>query len=503
MILVLMLRVILQILVYRHGFLSLTADDFGRVLLADHWSKTNLINWFGNWLPVYLVFFGSFLKVFRDLLWTPRLIAAGCGIAALVMMYFLCAQLFKNSLVALLSMFLFAVSPAAIWLSSTPLTEMPYTLLVLVFLTAFIRYWETDRYRYLILSALILSLASGLRFEAWVLTGLFGLLLFGRIARRVHQKKLQRREWVLASLSILIVGIVPVLWSLGNYLHYGDPFFYFSDIKSYKSIWYGHDVSFFNYLKILFLLDPWLTSLGAFAFLFSLWRSRKSNPVLVYMAYGFLPFIIFILLHGGQNEPTGNYIRYLAPFLFPLYPLFARLLLSFTNRLIKPKNLAKLGLTLLVLGITLTQLLTTFNNTNDPSSLGLAVGTALKELRANRPELADRFVVIELTYWRYLAIQVGANDTTHILYDRLLDLKDRKTSSYISSDWAVFNSCLTEYNVSFIILRDPALQKIVEENLAVQPVKIVGDYAFYDLTRNPPQAAGQAPTCPLRPGWGY
>ena len=503
LILIVGFRMGLQFFLYRAGFLALTADEFGRMFLAERWANNHVIAWYGDWLPVYLVLFGSGLEVVRNMLWTPRFLVAGLGACAIVALYCLSLELFKSKTVALLSSLLLAVSPAAIWLSSTALTEMPYSLLIISFLTFFLAYWRSTRRGYLIVSALLLSLACGLRLEGWIITGLFCILLSGKIGLDLYQRKLRSLDLLWYGAAILIAVIFPVLWIVGNAVHFGDPLTFFNGIKQYKSLWYGQDRSYLNYLKTFFTLDPGVTLFAGFAFVFCLLRSPKSSSVRIYTALAFFPILIFVLLHGGQGEPAGNYIRYLAPFLFLLYPAFACFIYFAITGLVKNVLLARVVLGLGLAVIILTQIGTTFRFKNDPAGDGIAVGKTILKLRAGAPALTDRFVVIELSYWQYLAIHMGANDTTHILYDRELDLKDRNSLSLVATNWAAFDTCLAKYQVGFLVFKDPALRKIVEDQLKILPEKEVNGYAFYDLTRIQLPSIGQGPACPLLPGRGY
>lgn len=128
--------------------------------------------------------------------------------------------------------------------------------------------------------------------------------------------------------------------------------------------------------------------------------------------------------------------------------------------------------------IAMTQLTSVFRFTNDPSAQGVAVGEMIKQLRQANPVIASRPVMIELSYWQYLAIKVGANDIDTILYDRDLNYR-RDTPSLFMTNEQSFRQCLWLYDVSYLIVKDPVLQSAVEQTLGLSPVQAINGYLFY------------------------
>ncbi len=50
-ILFLLIRLFIQIALYHDGFISLTADEFGRTIVAARWSEHPTLTGGGSWLP--------------------------------------------------------------------------------------------------------------------------------------------------------------------------------------------------------------------------------------------------------------------------------------------------------------------------------------------------------------------------------------------------------------------------------------------------------------------
>jgi len=143
--------------------------------------------------------------------------------------------------------------------------------------------------------------------------------------------------------------------------------------------------------------------------------------------------------------------------------------------------MVKFGLFLFLGLVAFSQISAAFRFTNDPSAEGLAVGLAIREQRTIDPEISDRPVIIELSYWQYLAIEVGANDIEGVVYDREIDTESRKSQSLLLTDDRLFQSCLKSYNVSYIIIRERNLRDVVENKLQLRSIKEVNGYAFYPI----------------------
>jgi hypothetical protein len=413
-------------------------------------------------------------------------------------------DLFEDRKIGLLSSVLLAVNPAHVWLSSTPLTAMAQTMLVLGFMWSFTLYLKSDKRSNLCLSAALLALANGFRFESWIISLIFSLTVVIKEGVRFRREDISLAEARDLLLAAFIPWIFPLVWIAGNYLETGDPFFFLGSVRSYKATWYGDRTSYRRYWEAFTTIDPYLTVLGLVGMLVCVLREKRSRAVLIYAAVSVFSLVIYLYLHGGQIEPPGNYIRYFALFLFLFYPAFGYLIYWGTG-LVTKRRVARIILLLLVLGLAVTtQTRTTFAYQNDPAAEGLPVGLRIKELRARSADLAGRPVLIELSYWQYIAIHIGADDISRIVYDRDLDTEQRDTLSLLETDLAAFRACLREYDISYVVLRSGVLRKVIQQELGLQPSEKVGQYAFYpvpnELLQDDP---GSQAICPLGFGTGY
>lgn len=502
-VILILFRLVLQFALYKAGFISLTADEFGRTIAAARWSKHPHLYWHGPWLPLHSYFLGTMLSINWELLWMPRLTNVLFGLISIMFVYLLAYSLFKSRLTGLLSAFLLSVNPAHIWLSGVPLTEVPCTMFVLIGIWAFSRYLENASNIYLFTSTLALAIANGFRYEAWFISVIFTVAILYGIFIDFLKQRIKVKKMIIMIMVAWIPWFFPLGWIIGSYMLTQNPLAFLVTIKSYKVQWYGQTTNYYNYLETFLKIDPYLTFLGLIGVIVCLFSEDQVSSVrLWYTITTVIPLSIFIVLHGGQLEPPGNYIRYLSPLSFTFYPALGYLLFVSVRKLRSGRLKVWFLMGLLTL-IVATQVTRTFHFTNDPAADGLAVGQTIRELRQNNPDLHQNPVVIELSYWQYLAIHVGANDLDNIIYDRSLDIQSRKTQSLLLLDPQQFAFCLIFYDVSYVVMKDPLLRTMIEDRLGLRPIKEVNGYTFYTTEGLSTELSEKVETCSLSFGSGY
>lgn len=496
-------RLGLQVLLYRVGFVSLTADDFGRAVVAGRWAQQPYIIWHGAWLPFHMILVGSALRLVWDLLWVPRTVNILFGTVSILLIYGLSKALFSDRRIGLVAALLLAFNPAHLWLSSGMLVEIPYLALLLGCMFSFVIFLQRSRLGYLFLSAVLLGLANGFRFEGWMVSLFFSLyLVWLGITRFIHrQSKLSTAIvfWVAA----LIPFIFPALWVAGSYYQTGDPFQFLSVIRAYKLIWYASQRSYFNYLITSWQIGWPIVILFFPALAVCIHRYGKSQAVCWYLGIILAPLALFLFLHGGQVEPPGNYIRYLTPFLCVFIPLLSMLMVAFYHYFHQPVWARAAVLCLISLAL-LIQIASTFKFSNDPAAQGLAVGQQLRALRSSSSAQEPVPAIIEVSYWEYLAIHVGANDLDTLMYDRKLDINQRDAPSLIMENSDLVYACAGQYGVEFLLVKDKMLKNLIKSKFLLQPESRVNMYNFY---RIPPdfslEVQDRDQKCTLPLGSGY
>ena len=395
-------RLFLQLMLYRSGFESLTADEFDRVIRAGLWAQGLQMDWRSAWLPFHKYMLGAALGIRWDLLCVPRAITIPLGAISILLMYKLARSLFESYRIGLVSAILLAVNPAHAWLSSTPLTEIVHTTAAVASMMSFVLYVRRRAQRYLFASAFILAIGNGFRFESWMMSIVFSFWLFGEAVLHIRHKTRDIGGALNLMVAALIPWVFPMVWVTQNYMTTGDPLHFFTAIKSYK-LTYGESRSYFRYLGTFLRIDPYATVLCGVGLVMCLVRYRKSRAVQWFVAMAAIPFCVFAYLQGGQMEPPGNYVRYLAPFMFVAYPATAALI-DFAISIASKSQWTRMLLSVVVIGgMVITQARATFGFVNDPAARGLKVGQRIRAVRTGDPDLADRPFLIGLLgiSWRF------------------------------------------------------------------------------------------------------
>jgi hypothetical protein len=233
-------------------------------------------------------------------------------------------------------------------------------------------------------------------------------------------------------------------------------------------------------------IDPLYVTLIIVILITLLTLKKQVSGIGWYLWITIAPMIIFVFFHGGQTEPEGNWIRYLAPFLFMTYPLIAASILSIIRQFIRSPQFQKIVLMIIISCLVFIQVHTAFNFTNDPAAEGLQLGIELKKLRQNNPLSTGKPVIIELQYWQYLATEVGMNDITTVLYDRPLDLEFRKSKSLIISNPELFQDCIKDYDVAYIAVQSPDLKAVIEKKFSFPVISNVNNFSIYNVIKDHP-----------------
>ena len=481
LVLFLCMRVVLQALIYRAGFKSITADEFGRIVLASQWAENPHPIWGGGWLPFGEYLFGIALKLKWELLWIPRLITILFGLASIIFMYLFSLSIFNDHRVAIASTVWMGLNPIHVQLSSVPLTEMLYGALVVGMAWYFSRYLSSQKVTHLISAAILMAIANGFRFEAWLFSIVLIIFLFWEFFPILKSDVNLSMGLTLTGSASLIIAF-PVAWMIASYYQSGNFFSSLDFVRVYKATWQAAGTDFLAYARTILSSDPFLAILAPFGIGYLTIKKEKSKDKIWYIALATIPFILFISLHRGQIEPHGIMFRYMGLFTFFLYPAAAFLSIKLIHRFSDSEILIKWMIIGLVLVIGVFQVNNNFRLIiNDLSATGLNVGQKIRYLRESNPTISQRPVMVELSYWEYLAIQVGANDINEVIYDRPIDLQNHQNESWISTDFEAFLGCLATNNVSYVIVKSPSLKQIIEQRFEYPSSTSVNDYAFFPV----------------------
>jgi 4-amino-4-deoxy-L-arabinose transferase-like glycosyltransferase len=197
-----------------------------------YWFKTSV------WAPFHYYLVGSGFLIWKDMLLLPKVLHILFSVFMLFPFYYFTKREFNKPGAIYATIFL-AFSPLIFRLGFQCLAEIPglfFTVLAMNLLSKGVR---EEKNVWLVLSGISLTIASGLRYEAWLIILLFTLVLI--IARK----------WKGSLLFFLFAMIFPAVWMVQNYLATGDPLFSFSANTdwTHKALGINNHVDFEAYLR--------------------------------------------------------------------------------------------------------------------------------------------------------------------------------------------------------------------------------------------------------------
>lgn len=487
-------RLLLQFALHQAGFIALTADEFGRTVIAALWAQHPTPILSGFWLPFHTYLLGSVVALGGDWWITVGLFTVILSVCSLILMFRLGNLLDDTCHVGLLSAFLLALNPVHLWLSAVPLTEIAVFTGLITFVVAYLCYMHAETPRYLWLSVAALAISNGIRYEAW----LWSLLFSGSLVLQCIRTATKRHRSELAFAAI-VPWIIPLCWVIGNAWQTGDPFYFYTFTTAYERTWYGAERNYAAYAAHLVRIDPFLIALSIVGLGLLFVTRRQERVVRSYVIMAVVPFLLFIVVQGGMRVPEGQMYRRFALFMWFLYPLMAYclgwLLMQLRQRW--PRGwwfVAGAGAA--VVGAF--QLTTAFSFSNDPASQGLAVGREIARVRLETPLSEQGTILVERVYWHYLAIQVGANDVSGLRFDRIVD-DERLSQSWLLMDTNMLRTCVQEQNIRTIVVNSEDLQKVVVQTLKGRFSSEINGYQFYIIPLKEETDSVATGLCPESP----
>ncbi|WP_219826000.1 glycosyltransferase family 2 protein [Nonomuraea typhae] len=210
----------------------------------------------------------------------------------------------------------FALCPGALYLQSTPMTELPLLACLAAAVYHLTRWSVAWEHRHLAAAGLAAMLATLTRYEAWVFvpaaTVVVAAITWIRSSREGRLRRVEAHVIYFALPAF--AGIAG--WLAWNVVIFGDPFFFHHGEFSRASLWVSGaevtagswGVSALTYVyAVLGNMGPALPILALCGLAVHLWRRRSAVPLTLLV---FLPFFVFTL-YGGQRplhveEITGD-----------------------------------------------------------------------------------------------------------------------------------------------------------------------------------------------------
>jgi hypothetical protein len=413
----------LQLTLFLFGYALYEGDDFGRAIKSDYLAQrlalapgADLGYWalckdstqapFGDYL------IGLGLAIYRDIYLTPKMVNVIVSSGAAIAVYFLGRELFGRK-AGLCTAALFAFLPWNVWLGMSGMASDPSSVLLISLFGLFLFRWlQSNEPTALLAAAVFLAVANGFRYENWIYTGVFSLLLVWSMASQWRAGRLQQRTTAAVISALVLINAFPVIYMAVSYYTLGDW------LPEYKQAAFMISPGAAAPARTSSISIPVL-ALGSFPFelvasiagLVTFLRLDRRRPFRIYLLLLGLTFFLFSTMVRWQLPSYGGIARYLLSFMTLLLP-FGGFLLA---RLLKPPaagwNARALLITAFVCVLGTFDLVRAFNYPGrDFPKDALNAGRALKGLQETGTVRDDARILIERTEdWGDEAVVVFAN----------------------------------------------------------------------------------------------
>ncbi len=193
----------LIILPYVH---QIDADAVSRVYLSLQFAENPHLIQSGNWPPVFFYIMGSALKLCNNQFYTPVFVNIVFSVLLLFPLFFILNRLFEQKISFLLCVF-FSFSPIVFRMSMLAMSEISFLFFLLLSIAVLLKGLSENKNNMVLLAGIIMSIASGIRYESWFIS----FLIFVLIAYYKTPKK--------AFLFAVFAAVIPIYWLLSNYFY--------------------------------------------------------------------------------------------------------------------------------------------------------------------------------------------------------------------------------------------------------------------------------------------
>ena len=177
--LVLAVAVCEHLFFFDRGFYSIGWDESGRTLDAYAWAAHGTAQ-SNAWLPFYRICVGLGLRAYPDLVLTPRIVGFFFGMGSIVAAAWLAQELFQSRATTLLTLALGAFCSQRVVLSLAPLSDIMFSVVMLVTMALLARCLRTGGRTALFGCAMFGALATTLRYEGWIFAVAVFVIVAGR-----------------------------------------------------------------------------------------------------------------------------------------------------------------------------------------------------------------------------------------------------------------------------------------------------------------------------------
>jgi hypothetical protein len=210
-------KLILVLHVILSGFRMLMNDEPVRYQMSLAWMRDPYFApWDHVWLGGYFALVGSYMELFGSSYPSVKLLAILTSLAGIAGAYYLCKHLFDSRFAGFVGGLFLAGGHVHTWLSATLMPGIFVIAFTLCGAAFFLWGLKRERNWGLLLGSALIGLSCSFRYEQWIMTALFDVVLLVLVLTR------RIRVWVFIACGALSAWYV-LAWMLSSWIRYDDP----------------------------------------------------------------------------------------------------------------------------------------------------------------------------------------------------------------------------------------------------------------------------------------
>ncbi|MDZ4713047.1 MAG: glycosyltransferase family 39 protein [bacterium] len=300
-------KILFQVIVLASGYRWLSADDYCRTVKSFEWLQRPVID-SGVWLTPHFWINGFVMIFVKDLFVAATVV--NFIFSALTLIYFYKSIILCfDKRIAFVSSLVFCLFPFQVWLSISGLPESVFFFFIIAGIYYFIK-WKLSggKSKYLVFSAISFALSNGFRYEGWLFSGVFVLLVLSEI---LIERKINRN--IIRNFLISLISFSTIIWwLLQNYFDHQNMFFFAEEttkiFKEFNTA--GFMQRLVQYPTFIFFIAP-LTTFLAIKTSFEAIREQALTPIKYFLLFNLLELIVLMLqgiLGTGGTNIISRYI---------------------------------------------------------------------------------------------------------------------------------------------------------------------------------------------------
>jgi hypothetical protein len=297
-------------------------DAAARLLQAKEWyAQPNYIPGNMVWLPFYYPLILMLVPFGFDALMSSKIIVLILSVVTIPIFHASTTRIFNSSIAFVATLFL-TINPFHILYSSFAMSENLFLFFVVVAFYFLVRYTEVSNIRYMALSSIFINAACMIRYEGWVLAGLFPLYLFFK------RKDIRQSVVYFMGNTLLILLYCLVSYTTHEVLIYGVHVAT-ADVQADLATRKNHLQHIYSRFSSELIFPVWQYILLLLSVIYALVKWYKMKYLFVWMVLlGISAFKVFT----GSSQPFWRYFSFT---LIMLLPYMAYLIFALSRNHIK------------------------------------------------------------------------------------------------------------------------------------------------------------------------